>query len=268
MHALNPLPALIAHRYLLGQLIQREVLARYKGSALGIGWSFLHPLLLLFAFTLVFGGVFGGRWGSNDVGMTGFSLALFIYCGLAVFVPFAEVIGNAPKVLVANQHFVRKLVFPLEILPVAALAAASIHGAAHVILLVLAAVLAGHVHATALLTPLILLPAWLLTLGLAWGLAAAGAYVRDIGHGMPVLTQLLMFGLPVFYPSSAAPGPLRALNNFNPVALAIEDLRQALIGGRAPDWERWMLMLAIGAASALLGHAFFTGCREEFADVL
>ena len=268
MHALNPLPALLAHRYLLGQLIRREVLARYKGSALGIGWSFLHPLLLLFAFTLVFGGVFGGRWGGEDGGKTGFGMALFIYCGLAVFVPFSEVIGNAPKLLIANQHFVRKVVFPLEILPLAALAAASIHGAMHVLLLLLATMLAGHVHATAMLLPLILLPAWLLTLGLAWALTAAGAYVRDIGHGMPVLTQLLMFGLPVFYPSSAAPGQLRMLNEVNPVALAIEDLRRALVDGRAPDWERWLLMLAIGTAVALLGHAFFARCREEFADVL
>lgn len=268
MSPLNPLPSLIAHRYLLGQLIRREVLARYRGSALGIGWSFLHPLLLLFAFTLVFGGVFGGRWGAEDAGKTGFEMALFIYCGLAVFVPFSEVIGSAPKVLVANQHFVRKVVFPLETLPLASLAAASIHGAAHVLLLALAVMLAGHIHATALLAPLILLPAWLLTLGLAWGLAAAGAYVRDIGHGMPVLTQLLMFALPVFYPSSVAPGPLRAINEINPVALAIEDLRRSLIAGAAPDWDRWLAMLAIGAGSAVLGHALFAHCREEFADVL
>jgi lipopolysaccharide transport system permease protein len=268
VHPLNPLPSLIAHRYLLGQLIRREVLARYRGSALGIGWSFLHPLLLLFAFTLVFGGVFGGRWGGNPEGQTGFAMALFIYCGLAVFVPFAEVIGNAPRVLVANQHFVRKLVFPLETLPLAALAAATIHGIAHVLLLVVASMLAGHVHATALLVPVLLLPAWLLTLGLAWAFAAAGAYVRDIGHGMPVFTQLLMFGLPVFYPVSAAPDPLRAINLFNPVAVAMEDLRNALVAGSPPDWERWFLMLGLGAMCALLGHAFFIRCREEFADVL
>lgn len=268
MHPLNPLPALIAHRYLLGQMIRREVLARFRGSALGIGWSFLHPLLLLFAFTLVFGGVFGGRWAGNEAAKTGFDMALFIYCGLAVFVPFAEVIGSAPKVLLANQHFVRKVVFPLETLPLASHIAATVHGTAHVMLLVVGVMLAGHIHATALLIPLLLLPAWLLTLGLAWGLAAAGAYVRDIGHGMPVLSQLLMFALPVFYPSGAAPGPLRVLNEFNPVALAIEDLRRALINGTPPDWERWLLMLAFGATCALLGHLFFVRCREEFADVL
>lgn len=268
MRGLNPLSPLLAHRYLLGQLIRREVLARYRGSALGIGWSFLHPLLLLFVFTLVFGGVFGGRWGGDNAGLTGFDMALFIYCGLAVFVPFAEVIGSAPRLLLANQHFVKKVVFPVELLPFSALVAASIHGAAHVVLLALAAMLSGHVHAGILLVPLVLLPAWLLTLGLAWWLAAAGTYVRDIAHGMPVLTQVLMFGLPVFYPLGSAPGLLRSINEFNPLALAMEDLRGVLLRGAAPDWAAWFLMLALATVFAMLGHAFFTRCKEEFADVL
>ena len=268
MSAANPFPVLIAHRYLLGQLIRREVLARYRGSALGIGWSFLHPLLLLMAFTLVFGGVFGGRWSPDTPGQTGLGMALLIYCGLAVFVPFAETIGSAPKILLANQNYVRKQVFPVETLPVVSLTAASLHGSAHVLLLVAAAILTGHVHLTALLVPILLLPAWLLTLGLAWALAAAGAYVRDIGHGMPVLTQLLMFGLPVFYPNSAAPAPLRIINDHNPISVTMEDLRRALLDGAGPDWAHWILMLATGLIAAWAGHAFFSHCREEFADVL
>jgi lipopolysaccharide transport system permease protein len=268
MTRLNRLTPIIAHRYLLGQLIRREVLARYRGSALGIGWSFIHPLLLLLVFTLVFGGVFGGRWGGAAAGKTGFDMALFIYCGLAVFVPFAEVIGSAPKILLTNQHLVRKVVFPLETLPLASLAAASIHGAAHIFLLILAVMLTGQIHTSALLVPLILLPAWILTLGLAWWLAAAGAYLRDIGHGMPVLTQLLMFGMPVFYPGIAAPELLRAVNTYNPIAVSIEDLRLVLIPGSSPDWVHWSLMVFIATTCALAGYAFFNRCREEFADVL
>lgn len=262
------LASMLAQRYLLGQLIRREVLARYRGSTLGIGWSFLHPLLLLLVFTLVFGGVFGGRWEGDGSGRTGFEMALFIYCGLAVFVPFAEVIGSAPRILLANQHFVRKVVFPVELLPLSGLVAASIHGAAHVVLLVATALLAGHAHPSALLLPLALLPAWLLTLGLSWWLAAAGAYVRDIGHGMPVLTQMLMFAMPVFYPGSAAPGALQALNAINPVAAAIEDLRRVLLAGTAPAWSHWSLMLLVAGVVAVSGLAFFNRCREEFADVL
>jgi lipopolysaccharide transport system permease protein len=267
MSAQNPIPQLLAHRYLLGQLIRREVLARYRGSVLGIGWSFLYPLLLLFAFTLVFGGVFGGRWGGGSE-KSGLEMALFIYCGLAVFVPFSEVISQAPRLLAANQHFVKKVVFPTQILPISSLIAASIHGAAHIVLLVMGVLLHGGLPATALLVPLVLLPAWLLTLGLAWFLAAAGAYVRDLAHGMPVFAQLLMFMLPVFYPSSAAPAFLRTANAINPLAQAMEDMRRTLLAGSAPDWDRWLAMLAVATAFALVGHAFFARCREEFADVL
>jgi lipopolysaccharide transport system permease protein len=268
---LNPLRIaadLWQHHYLIGQLVRRDVLLKYKGSYLGIGWSFLYPLLLLVAFTLVFGGIFGGRWngGSND--MHGFELALFIYCGLSVFTPFSEIISSAPRLLLANQNFVKKIIFPTEILPLVTLLSATIHGLAHLLLLFLAALFSGHAHASMLLVPLVLLPIALFTLGLAWFVAAAGAYVRDIAHGMPVLVQLLMFLSPVFYPLSAAPGFLRTLHSFNPLALAIEDLRRTIIMGQAPDWSSWLPMLATGLICAVAGYAFFTHCKEEFADVL
>ncbi|MBN8517269.1 MAG: ABC transporter permease [Candidatus Accumulibacter sp.] len=268
MSMLNPLPTLYIHRYLLGQLVRREVLARYRGSSLGIGWSLLHPLLLLFVFTLVFGSVFGGRWGSGGESKSGFEMALFIYCGLAVFLPFSEVVSGAPRLLLANQHFVRKIVFPTEILPVVSLIAASIHGITQITILIAGTILAGHLHATVLLVPLVLLPAWLMTLGLAWFLAAAGAYVRDLAHGVPILTQLLMFMLPICYPNYAGPDILQRINGINPLALAMEDLRRTLLNGEPPLWTIWFTMLAVGATCAVFGYAFFARCHEEFADVL
>lgn len=265
---LSPILRLSEHRYLIGQLIRREVLLRYRGSVLGIGWSFLHPLLLLFAFTLVFGGVFGGRWSGGTGGTSGFEMALFIYCGLAVFTPFSEVISSAPKILRANQSFLKKMVFPVEVLPLVSLIAAITHGSAHVVLLALGASFAGPIHPTVFLAPLILLPAWLMTLGFAWLLAAAGAYVRDLEYGLPILAQLLLFMLPIFYPSDAAPPILQTINRINPLAVAIEDMRRALLGGQPPAWADWFAMLAVGTACAVLGYAFFARCREEFADVL
>lgn len=267
----NPIHILIdlwRHRYLIGQLVRRDVLLKYKGSYLGVGWSFLYPLLLLSAFTLVFGGVFGGRWGGASGGMKGLELALFMYCALVVFTPFSEVITTTPRLLLANQNFVKKIIFPTEILPLVTLLSASVHGAAHLLILLLAALLAGHVHASLLFAPIALLPVWLFTLGLAWFLTAAGAYVRDLAHGMPVLAQLLMFMLPVFYPLSAAPGFLRTLHAFNPLALAMEDMRRTVLMGLAPNWSGWLAMLVTSLAFATLGYAFFTRCREEFADVL
>lgn len=268
MVRLSPIDLLRSHRYLIDQLVRREVLLRYRGSILGLGWSFLYPLLMLFAFTLVFGGVFGGRWGGADGGMSGFEMALFIYCGLALFAPFSEVVVSAPKLLLVHQNFVKKVVFPTQVLPLVSLLAASLHGTVHIALLILAALLTGHAHATVLLIPLILAPAWLMTLGLAWFLTAAGAYVRDLAHGMPVLMQLLMFMLPVFYPSNAAPEFLRTINQFNPLAIAIEDLRRALLNGESPDWMIWFGLLLVGLVCLVLGYVFFARCREEFADVL
>ena len=268
MQTPNMISSLVANRYLIYQLVRREVVLKYRGSVLGLGWSFLYPLLLLAAFTLVFGGVFGGRWGEASEGRSGIHMALFIYCGLAVFTPFAEVMTNAPRLLLSNQNFVKKIVFPTEILPVVSLLAASLHGLAHLALLALGAFLTGHRHPSALLITIVLLPAWLFTLGLAWFITAAGAYLRDLAHGIPVLAQFLMFVLPVFYPGNAAPGVLKTLNTYNPLARAMEDMRGVLLTGQYPDWTIWLSTFAMGAASALLGYVFFMRCREEFADVL
>ncbi len=257
-----------SRRYLITQLVRREVLAKYRGSLLGIGWSFLYPLLLLAGFTMVFGGVFGGRWGDSQPIRSGLEMALFIYCGLAVFTPVAEILTAAPKVLTANQNFIKKIVFPVEILPLVAAIAAMIHGAAHLLLLAGAAAFTGHASTTMLLAPVALVPVLLFSLGIAWAIAAAGAYIRDLAHGMPVLAQFLMFVLPVFYPSDAAPGPLRSINAWNPITLAIDDLRRTLLNGQAPDWERWLVAMLIGTGVLVLGLVFFMRCREEFADVV
>jgi lipopolysaccharide transport system permease protein len=259
---------LFKHRYLIWQLVRRDVLLKYKGSYLGIGWSFLYPLLLLSAFTLVFSGVFGGRWKGGTTGMQGLNYTLFIYCGLVIFTSFSEVITSSPRLLLANQNFVKKIIFPTEILPLISLLSASIHGMANLILLILAALISGHIHTSALLVPITLLPVWLFTLGLTWFLTAAGTYIRDLAHGMPVLMQMLMFMLPVFYPINSAPAFLRALNAFNPLALAIEDIRRTLLSGELPNWSSWLSMLLIGFFFVIIGYNFFTYCKEEFADVI
>lgn len=268
MTMLNPIPSLISHRYLIGQLVRREVLLKYRGSLLGVGWSFLYPLLLLLGFTLVFGGIFGGRWGEATATRSGMEMALFIYCGLALFAPFSEVITSTPRLLSANQNFVKKIIFPVEILPLVTVLTALIHGAAHLVLLAGAALLSGHGSTAMLMAPLALLPVWLFTLGIAWFLAAAGAYVSDLAHGMPVIAQFLMFVLPVFYPATSAPATLQSLNSINPLALAIEDLRRIFLQEQAPAWGSWSLSLLLGGGVAIAGYALFMRCREEFADVV
>lgn len=268
MRPVNPflIPVhLYRHRYLIGQLTRRDVLLKYRGSILGIGWSFLYPLLLLATFSLVFGGVLNARWGNSGGGM---ELTLFMYCGLLVFTPFAEVAATTPRLLLSYQNYVKKIIFPTEILPLVTVLSATLHGGVNLALLIAAAVLTGHASSTLLLAPLALFPAWLFMLGLAWFLTAAGAFVRDLAHVMPVLTQVLMFLLPVFYPLKAAPAPLRGLHLANPLAAAMEDLRRTVLHGQPPRWDIWLAMLAVGMAVAVLGYLFFRSCKEEFADVL
>lgn len=262
---MSPVRAFSQHGYLLAQLVRREVLLKYRGSILGIGWSFLYPLLLLAAFTLVFGGVLGAKWGTKG---TGIELALFIYCGLLVFTPFAEVASSTPRLLQNYQAYVKKIIFPTELLPLVNVLAATVHALANLLVLMVIAALVGHVQPMLLLAPVVLLPAWLFTLGVAWFLAAAGAYVRDLTHVMPVATQLLMFLSPIFYPLQVAPAFLQWMHQFNPLAIAMEDTRRVVLDGVPPDWTSWLIMLCVGALAAYAGHSFFMRSKEDFADVI
>ena len=253
------------HYYLITQLVRRDVVLKYRGSFLGIAWSFLYPLILLATFTLVFGNIISSKWGAQG---SGIELALFIYCGLLVFTPFAEVANATPRLLQNYQAYVKKIIFPTEILPLVSVMTATVHGLVNLLVLVLVAAIAGHLHAMLLLVPLVLLPAWLFLLGCAWFFAAAGAYVRDLIHVMPVLTQLVMFLSPVFYPVEAAPPLLRQLSLANPLAVAMQDTRRAVLDGLPPQWGNWLPMLVACLAIAVMGYIFFRRGKEEFVDVL
>lgn len=255
---------LYRHRYLLEQLVRRDLLLKYRGSFLGIGWSFLYPLLLLGAFSLVFDRIVGIHWGSYG----GVSTVLVIYCGLVVFTPFSEVASAAPRLILGYQNYVKKIIFPTEILPVMLVFSAGAHAIVNALLLLVASVILVGFHSTQLLLPLVLLPAFLFALGVAWLLAAAGVFVRDLIHVMPVLMQVLMFLSPVFYPTEAVPGSLRWLHQLNPLGLAIENVRRVTLLGTQPDWATWTAGMLAGILLALLGHAFFQRGKEEFADVL
>lgn len=259
------MPLFSRHQYLIAQLVRRDVLLKYRGSFLGITWSFLYPLLLLAVFTLVFGSVIVSKWSTRGSGV---DLALFIYCGLIVFTPFAEVAGTTPRLLQGYQAYIKKIIFPTEILPLVVVLSATVRGLANLTVLALVAILAGHLHLMLLVMPLILLPAWLFILGMAWFLAAAGAYVRDLIHVMPVFIQLIMFLSPVFYPVEAAPAFLRQVHYANPLAMAMQDTRRAVLDGLPPHWGTWFAMLVIGLSVAVLGYKFFQYGKEEFADVL
>jgi lipopolysaccharide transport system permease protein len=265
----NPLTivtSLLRHRYLIGQLTRRDVLLKYRGSYLGIAWSFLYPLLLLSTFTFVFGNILGSRWPQPAGHATPF--ALIMYCGLIVFNIFSEVASAAPRLILGYQSYVKKIIFPVEILPVVLVATAWIHAAINLVILLLATVLFTEVHSTIVLIPIVLLPMVFFSFGLAWFLSATGVFVRDLVHVMPVFVQIFMFLSPVFYAVSAVPHYLHWFYKLNPLSAVIEDLRRVALWGEMPHWGSWSITLSVSLITAIVGYIFFVRGKEEFADVL
>lgn len=263
----NPLAiaaGLARHRYLLGQLVRRDVLLRYRGAMFGVLWIFLSPLLMLAIFAFVFGHIFQARWPEQREGLP---FWLILYCGLIVFNVFGETVSRAPAAVRSFPSYVKKIIFPLDILPLVPLGAALTHAAFNLLILAAALAFTGNLSAGILLFPLLLLPVVLLGIGAAWFLAAWGVFIKDMSQIVPLFVQMLLFLSPVFYPASAVPPGLTLLYRYNPLGAVIEAARAAMIGQPVP-WAAWSAALALGIAAALLGHAFFQHSRDEFADAL
>ncbi len=265
--ALNPL-AIVAdlarHRALLGQLVKRDVLLRYRGALFGVLWIFLSPLLMLAIFAFVFGHIFQSRWPNQPDGLP---FWLMLYAGLIVFNVFGETVSRAPTAVRGHASYVKKIIFPVGILPLVPLGAALVHAAFNFLILTAALAWTGHLSPGILLFPLLLLPAVLLGIGAAWFLAAWGVFIKDMTQVVPLFVQMLLFLSPVFYPVSAVPPGLTFIYHANPLGAVIEAARAAMIGQPVP-WIAWAAALALGAAAVLLGHAFFQHSRDEFADAL
>jgi len=270
--SLSPLAAardLWRSRDLIRQLSRREVQQRYRGSFLGIAWSMITPLLMLAAYTFVFSVIFQARWSiGNQPAATG-EAALILFAGLIPFSLFAECLTRAPNLVVAVPNYVKKVVFPLETLPVVQVSSACIHSLIGVSVLLLAEViLLRSLPPTLLLLPLAYLPLVLLALGTTWLLAALCVYLRDVGHAIGVLAQVLLFFTPIFYPVSAAPGWLRPLFALNPLTTIVDGFRAALLGDPAFPWTAWTVWTALAALAAYLGYCWFVANEPGFADVL
>lgn len=275
-HAAQPislsslLHSLWRHKQLIFQMTQREVVGRYKGSAMGLTWSFLNPVLMLFVYTFVFSVVFKARWGAmGAVEENRTNFAVILFAGMIVHSLFAEVVNRAPSLILGNVNYVKKVIFPLEVLPVISMAAALFHAmVSTAVLLVVYFILNGHVQWTLVYFPLILLPLIILTLGFAWVLASLGVFLRDVGQVVTVFTTVLMFLSPVFFPVSALPDRIQPLMMLNPLTLIIEQTRAALIFGQQPNWLALMAYVAIAIVFSSIGYAWFQKTRRGFADVL
>lgn len=259
--------SLVTHRGLVWDLVKRDFVGRYKGSFIGVAWSLFNPLFMLAIYTIVFTSAFKSRWGTGEESKVDFAVVLF--AGMIVHGFFAECLNRAPVLIVSHTNYVKKVVFPLEILPWMALCSALLHFLVSLVVLLAFCLLTGMpVQRGAMLIPLVLLPLILVTLGLSWILASLGVYLRDLTQGMGIVTSVALFLAPVFYPIEALPESYRMLLAWNPITIPIIQLRNVIIWGKPLEWGPWAVSLVIGAAVCFVGFWWFQKSRKGFADVL
>ena len=258
---------LVAKRSLILALAKRDVVGRYRGSFMGLMWSFFYPLMMLAVYTFVFSVVFGARWQGGTGSKTEFALVLFT--GLLAFNFFSECLGRAPGLIVSNVNYVKKVVFPLEILTVVSLLSAAFHMLiSMVVWCVFYLVLFGLPSAEIFWLPIALLPLLFITLGLSWFLSSLGVFLRDVSQVITVLITVLMFMSPIFYSVEAMPEKYRPFIRTNPLTTVIEQVRGVMIWGKPIDWHVWGWFVPASMVVAWLGFVWFQKTRKGFADVL
>lgn len=256
------------YKSLISQFTRREISSRYKGSYLGAVWSFITPLIMLIIYTFVFSVVFQAKWGTGE-NTSKVEFALLLLAGLLVFNIFSEVVSKSPYLITSNPNYVKKVVFPLGILPIVTLGSALFQAIISYVILVLSLfVLMGIFNWTALLFPLVIIPLVLFTLGISWFVSSLGVYIRDIGQLVNLALPALMFMSPIFYPVTVIPEEFRFVYSINPITYVVEDARRTIIWGQLPHWDWIIYGTIIGGIVAVLGYTWFKKTRKGFADVL
>jgi lipopolysaccharide transport system permease protein len=251
---------------LIWPLAKRFTVARYRGSALGLLWALLTPLVLIAVFTFIFAVVFDARFVR---GGSAWDYALYLFCGLLPWTAFQEALQQSSGVVVAHANLVKRVVFPLEALPVAHVLAAlagQLFGTAA--LLVAVVLVRRELHATMLWLPVLLVPQTLLTLGGAWFVASLGVFVRDTAQALALILMAWMYLTPIIYPETLVPERFRALVDFNPFAPLVRSYRNILLEGTPPDWPGLAYVTACGLVAFVLGYWWFARTRKNFADVI
>jgi len=262
----RPLWELPRRSELVLSLARRELVARYKGSALGVIWALLTPVVMIVIFTFIFAGIFGARFG---VSVSPWDYAIYLFCGLLPWNMFQETLVISATTVISHANLVKRVVFPLETLPIAqALAALSGQLFGTLALLVAIIILRHELHLTVLYLPVLLLPQLIATLGAAWLIASLGVFVRDIAQGISLFLMAWMYLTPILYPESIVPERYRFYININPFTPLIRSYRRILIEGSAPDWLGLAYFSAFAIVLFLFGYWWFAKTRKNFADVI
>jgi lipopolysaccharide transport system permease protein len=256
------------HRELIMQFTRREIEGRYRGSFLGILWSLAYPLFMLAIYTFVFGVVLKARWPQARTDSLG-EFALIVFCGMTAFSLFGDSVSKAPTIITSVPNYVKKVVFPLEILIISDFGTAIFHLSISLIVLVLAQLALGFgIQWTIVLLPIILLPAVFCGLGLMWFLASLGVFIRDVGQLIGILVQALFFFTPIFYSIDAIPEPFQTLILYNPLAPVVENFRRVMLWGTLPSIGGTALWIVVTGILMMLGYAWFMRTKKAFADVI
>ena len=251
---------------LIWPLARRMLVARYRGSALGLLWALLTPAVMIGVFTFLFAGVFGARF---TEGGTPWEYALYLFCGLLPWTAFSESLQQSSGIVVAHANLVKRVVFPLEALPVAqTLAALAAQGFGTAALVVATLVVRRELHATLLWLPVLLVPQLLLTLGGAWLVASLGVFIRDTAQVLGLVLMAWLYLTPIIYPEQVVPARFRPALELNPFTPLVRSYRRALLEGAPPDWQGLAYTTAFALAAFLLGYWWFARTRKNFADVI
>jgi lipopolysaccharide transport system permease protein len=255
-------------RGLAGRLVRRDLEMRYRGSALGLLWAFVTPIALLALYTFVFGVVFQSRWPqTRSEGLDSFALSLF--CGFIPFNLLSECAVRSPTAILAVPAYVKRVVFPLELLPLTLVGSALVNAFVSLGLLIgVSWWTVGHVPWTLILAPLALLPLLCLSLSLAWFLASVGVFVRDLNQGITLVMQVILFATPIFYPRESLPAQFRTVVALNPLTWVVENLRRSVLWGEPLEWQGFALWSLLAGSGMLLAYAWFMKTKRAFADVL
>jgi lipopolysaccharide transport system permease protein len=262
----RPLWELPARFDLVLSLARRELAARYKGSLLGIVWAIVTPVVTIAIFTFIFAGIFGARFGARG---TSWDYALYIFCGLLPWTMFQETVQQSATTIVNHSNLVKRVVFPLETLPVAQALSSLATQLFGTIALIIATVVIHHeLRITSLWLPVLIIPQLLATLGAAWLVASLGVFLRDIAQGLGLVLTAWMFLTPIIYPESMVPDRYRPFINSNPFTPLVRSYRSVFLEGGAPDWPGLAYFTAFALVLFVFGYWWFARTRKNFADVI
>lgn len=261
------LKALYKNNYLFWKLVIRDIKQRYQGSILGMLWAIIVPILMLIIYTFFFSEVFQAKWDIDTSDKYQFAIVLF--CGLCVFNMISEVMSRSTVLIASNTNYVKKVIFPLEILPAVTVCAALFNCIISFMILIIAKLILYHnISKTLYMIVLAMIPLIILSLGISLFISAISVYLKDVANFISVLVTVLMYVSPVFFPLSSIPESMRRVCAVNPMTYIIENFRKVVLFGECLNWKFYFISCVVAVVFYLIGKIVFMRVKEGFADVL